>query len=96
MFSWPLVYPSLTLSLLSLMSLLLLMLLPPQPYRFRRAWTCLQPSAVWSLFTPYKTLCESDAGLVKALQDRREMFCITDPDLYDNPISEFHVMPCFL
>eukprot|EP00752_Nemacystus_decipiens_P010966 g9746.t1 len=56
------------------------------PYRFRRAWTCLQPSAVWSLFTPYKTLCETDAGLVKALQDRREMFCITDPDLYDNPI----------
>lgn len=60
----------------------------PQPYRFRRAWTCLKPSSVWSLFTPYKTLCEADAGLVKALQDRREMFCITDPDLYDNPISE--------
>nr|AML77775.1 putative LOV domain-containing protein [Dictyopteris undulata] len=56
------------------------------PYRFRRAWTCLKPSAVWSLFTPYKTLCEADAGLVKALQDRREMFCITDPELYDNPI----------
>nr|AML76365.1 putative LOV domain-containing protein [Ishige okamurae] len=56
------------------------------PYRFRRAWTCLKPSSVWSLFTPYKTLCEADAGLVKALQDRREMFCITDPDLYDNPI----------
>nr|AML79042.1 putative LOV domain-containing protein [Petalonia fascia] len=56
------------------------------PYRFRRAWTCLKPSTVWSLFTPYKTLCDADAGLVKALQDRREMFCITDPDLYDNPI----------
>ncbi|CAN0068004.1 unnamed protein product [Pylaiella littoralis] len=56
------------------------------PYRFRRAWTCLKPSPVWSLFTPYKTLCDSDAGLVHALQDRREMFCITDPDLYDNPI----------
>lgn len=39
------------------------------------------------MFTPYKTLCESDAGLVNALQDRREMFCITDPDLYDNPIG---------
>lgn len=56
------------------------------PYRFRRAWECLKPSSVWSLFTPYKTLCEVDAGLVSALQDRREMFCITDPDLYDNPI----------
>ncbi|CAM9918495.1 unnamed protein product, partial [Ectocarpus sp. 12 AP-2014] len=56
------------------------------PYRFRRAWTCLKPSSVWSLFTPYKTLCEADAGLIHALQDRREMFCITDPDLYDNPI----------
>nr|AML79526.1 putative LOV domain-containing protein [Sargassum thunbergii] len=56
------------------------------PYRFRRAWECLEPSAVWSLFTPYKTLCEADAGLVRALQDRREMFCITDPELYDNPI----------
>lgn len=60
----------------------------PQPYRFRRAWTCLKPSSVWSLFTPYKTLCEADAGLIHALQDRREMFCITDPDLYDNPISK--------
>ncbi|CAM9516219.1 unnamed protein product, partial [Ectocarpus sp. 8 AP-2014] len=58
-----------------------------EPYRFRRAWTCLKPSSVWSLFTPYKTLCEADAGLIHALQDRREMFCITDPDLYDNPIS---------
>eukprot|EP00904_Undaria_pinnatifida_P008868 jgi/Undpi1/5110/HiC_scaffold_19.g08462.m1 len=57
-----------------------------QPYRFRRAWTCLKPSSVWSLFAPYKTLCDVDAGLVCALQDRREMFCITDPDLYDNPI----------
>ncbi|CAM9792597.1 unnamed protein product, partial [Ectocarpus fasciculatus] len=62
------------------------MLGAPQPYRFRRAWTCLKPSSVWSLFTPYKTLCEADAGLIHALQDRREMFCITDPDLYDNPI----------
>nr|AML77110.1 putative LOV domain-containing protein [Desmarestia viridis] len=56
------------------------------PFRFRRAWECLKPSTVWSLFTPYKKLCDSDAGLVEALQDRREMFCITDPDLYDNPI----------
>nr|AML78433.1 putative LOV domain-containing protein [Saccharina sculpera] len=56
------------------------------PYRFRRAWTCLKPSSVWSLFTPYKTLCDVDSGLVTALQDRREMFCITDPELYDNPI----------
>lgn len=26
--------------------------------------------------------------LLLLLQDRREMFCITDPDLYDNPIGE--------
>lgn len=73
--------------------MLLLLLLYLKPYRFRRAWTCLKPSPVWSMFTPYKTLCESDAGLVNALQDRREMFCITDPDLYDNPIGKFCFIP---
>ncbi|CAM9867917.1 unnamed protein product, partial [Choristocarpus tenellus] len=57
-----------------------------KPYRFRRAWQCLTPSNVWSLFTPYKVLCSKDQELVDALQDRREMFCITDPDLFDNPI----------
>lgn len=39
-----------------------------QPYRFRRAWECLKPSPVWSLFTPYKKLCDTDEGLVNALQ----------------------------
>ena len=24
--------------------------------------------------------------LVDTLQERKEMFCITDPDMYDNPI----------
>lgn len=37
-------------------------------------------------FTPYKKLTDSDQELVDVLQDRMEMFCITDPALHDNPI----------
>lgn len=38
------------------------------------------------MFQSYKRLCEVDRLLVETLQERGEMFCITDPSLYDNPI----------
>jgi hypothetical protein len=40
----------------------------------------------WTIFSSYKPLCEIDQMLVDTLQERKEMFCITDPAMYDNPI----------
>ena len=40
----------------------------------------------WTKFNSYKPLCEIDQMLVDTLQERQEMFCITDPGMYDNPI----------
>mmetsp|Transcript_19338 Transcript_19338/g.28591 ORF Transcript_19338/g.28591 Transcript_19338/m.28591 type:complete len:331 (-) Transcript_19338:109-1101(-) len=39
-----------------------------------------------SQFSPYKALSLRDNTLVNMLQERGEMFCITDPEMYDNPI----------
>eukprot|EP00953_Heterococcus_sp_UTEX-ZZ885_P012589 7219-Heterococcus_DN1.PRE.1 len=41
----------------------------------------------WTMFSSYKPLCEIDQMLVDTLQERKEMFCITDPAMYDNPIG---------
>lgn len=56
-------------------------------YRLRKANACKQDGeGNWTLFKSYKPLCEIDQMLVDTLQERKEMFCITDPDMYDNPI----------
>eukprot|EP00611_Tribonema_gayanum_P022119 TRINITY_DN4385_c0_g2_i1.p1 TRINITY_DN4385_c0_g2~~TRINITY_DN4385_c0_g2_i1.p1 ORF type:complete len:383 (-),score=143.11 TRINITY_DN4385_c0_g2_i1:308-1456(-) len=58
-------------------------------YRLRNANNCKKMgtgSQDWMLFTPYKVLCDTDKMLVDMLQERCEMFCITDPVMHDNPI----------
>lgn len=56
-------------------------------FRLRVANACKRPGdGTWTLFESYKELCEVDKVLVDTLTDRKDMFCITDPSLYDNPI----------
>ncbi|CAM9762301.1 unnamed protein product [Chrysoparadoxa australica] len=58
-------------------------------YRIRTANRCMVPAegdTGWSIFKPYKKLCALDQKLVDTLQERGEMFCITDPALHDNVI----------
>jgi PAS domain S-box-containing protein len=57
-------------------------------YRIQQANLCMQRNEAdsWTLFTPYKKLCTTDEKLVLTLQERMEMFCITDPAMHDNPI----------
>jgi PAS domain S-box-containing protein len=56
-------------------------------YRLNRANQCMKDVIKgYTRFEPYINLCPTDQNLVDALQERGEMFCITDPSIYDNPI----------
>lgn len=55
-------------------------------FSYRKAQECMREGNDWSFFTPYTQLHPTDQALVDALQERHEMFCITDPNIFDNPI----------